>query len=309
MIMRGEVHLMEPSAIQGTPDIIFPHLGIIIKQLDRVAFTVFGLPVYWYGVFMGLAILAGLMVAAREAKRVGLGAEVFYDFIFVAIIACVIGSRIYYVVFSWDTYKDDLISIFNLRKGGLAIYGTFIAGLITAYVFTRVKKIEFWRFGDCAVMGLILGQIIGRLGNFVNREAFGGYTDSLFAMQYLREKVEHAHIPQDILSHITMINGAEYIQVHPTFLYELLWNLCIFILMNLYKKHKKFDGEIAAMYFLGYGIGRLWIEGLRTDQLILFGTGIAVSQIVSVALVIGGVVLFIYKRRNLSKPDTDVIVK
>lgn len=292
--------------ITGTPDIIFPHLGIVIDKLSRVAFTVFGMNVYWYGIFIGIGVSAGLLMAVHEAKRTGQNTEDFFDFAFFAIIASVIGARIYYVIFSWDSYRNDLLSIFNLRKGGLAIYGTVIAATITAYIFTKVKKLKFFKFGDACVFGLVLGQVIGRWGNFFNREAFGGFTDSLFAMQYLNETVEYANIVPQVLDKAVVINGAQYIQVHPTFLYEMLWNIGLFIFMNIYKKHKKFDGEMILIYFIGYGIGRLWVEGMRTDQLMLFGTGLAVSQVLSLILIAVCAALAIYMRRKIkNEPNKD----
>jgi len=282
------------------PEVWFPNLGIMIDKLDNVAITVFGVELYWYGIIIGCGVILGFLLAYFTAKKLGYNADLYIDFIIVAIITCVISARLYYVIFSWDQYKDNLMKIFAIREGGLAIYGAVIAAIITAIIFTRVKKLNFWVFIDIAILGLPLGQAIGRWGNFINKEAFGGFTESLFAMRYMKDAVRG--IPQSVLENIININGVEYIQVHPTFLYESVWNFVLVILMITMTKHKKFDGMIMAMYFIGYGIGRFWIEGLRTDQLIIGNTGIAVSQVVSIALIVIGIGICVL-RRSKEKAD------
>ena len=286
------------------PEIWFPNLGIKIKELNNVAFTVFGLNVYWYGVIIGLGIIISLALAVKEAKRTGQNPDNYMDFTMIAIVICVICARLYYVIFSWDYYSQHLNEIFATRNGGLAIYGGIIGGIATAIVYTKVKKLNFWLFADTTAPSLLLGQIIGRWGNFFNREAFGGYTDGLFAMRYMKEQV--SHIPQSVLDNIINVNGVQYIQVQPTFLYESLWNLVVFVILMILKRRKKFDGEIFGLYLLGYGLGRVWIEGLRTDQLILGNTGIPVSQLLSaIIIIISIVILYIrYKKiGNLYKND------
>lgn len=286
------------------PEIWFPNLGIKIKELNNVAFTVFGLNVYWYGVIIGLGIIISLVLAVKEAKRTGQNPDNYMDFTMIAIVICVICARLYYVIFSWDYYSQHLNEIFATRNGGLAIYGGIIGGIATAIVYTKVKKLNFWLFADTTAPSLLLGQIIGRWGNFFNREAFGGYTDGLFAMRYMKEQV--SHIPQSVLDNIINVNGVQYIQVQPTFLYESLWNLVVFVILMILKRRKKFDGEIFGLYLLGYGLGRVWIEGLRTDQLILGNTGIPVSQLLSaIIIIISIVILYIrYKKiGNLYKND------
>lgn len=286
------------------PEIWFPNLGIKIKELNNVAFTVFGLNVYWYGVIIGLGIIISLALAVKEAKRTGQNPDNYMDFTMIAIVICVICARLYYVIFSWYYYSQHLNEIFATRNGGLAIYGGIIGGIATAIVYTKVKKLNFWLFADTTAPSLLLGQIIGRWGNFFNREAFGGYTDGLFAMRYMKEQV--SHIPQSVLDNIINVNGVQYIQVQPTFLYESLWNLVVFVILMILKRRKKFDGEIFGLYLLGYGLGRVWIEGLRTDQLILGNTGIPVSQLLSaIIIIISIVILYIrYKKiGNLYKND------
>ena len=185
--------------------------------------------------------------------------------------------------------KDDLLSIFNTRGGGLAIYGAVIGAFLTAFIYCRVKKVSFLRLCDTGVVGLILGQVIGRWGNFMNREAFGEYTDNLFAMRLPIDAVRQHEITETMWAHVS--EGVNYIQVHPTFLYESVWNLVLLCLLLLYWKHKKFEGEIAILYFGGYGLGRCMIEGLRTDQLLLPHTNLAVSQILAGILVVFAIVV------------------
>lgn len=279
-----------------TESIGFPNLGIELEHVGQ-HISVFGFEIAYYGIIIGLGILAGIFVAAVEAKRTKQNPETYYDLAIYAVICSIIGARIYYVVFSWDLYKDDLLSVFNLREGGLAIYGGVIAAMITVYVFSRVKKISFGLLVDTAGLGLILGQIIGRWGNFFNREAFGEYTNNLFAMRLPVDAVRASDITEKMREHIQVIDGIEFIQVHPTFLYESVWNLGVLVILLLWRKHKKFNGEIFLMYLFGYGVGRFWIEGLRTDQLQFLG-GIAVSQVLAAVLVIVSAVLIIWNRRK-----------
>lgn len=283
-------------------DISFVHLGIEIEQL-KSSISVFGFTIAFYGIIIGIGIIAGIVMAERDAVRSGQNPEIYLDFAIYGIIFSIIGARLYYVVFAWDSYKNNLLQIFNIRGGGLAIYGGVIAGVLTLYIFCRVKRQHFFRMADSACIGLITGQIIGRWGNFFNSEAFGGYTDNLFAMRIKRSLVNESMISKELLEHLIFVDGVEYIQVHPTFLYESAWNLGVLIFMLWYRKRKTFDGEMLCLYLLGYGLGRLWIEGLRTDQLILFSTGIPVSQVLSGVLVLAsaGIIILQYTKRNKSK--------
>ena len=266
-------------------DIRFVHLGITIEHL-KSSISVFGFRIAFYGLIIGIGMLAGIWIAQSDAKRRGQDPELYLDFALYAIICSIVGARIYYVIFEWDYYKENLLQIFNLRAGGLAIYGGVIAGAITMIVYTRVKKVSFFSMADTGVLGLVTGQIIGRWGNFFNCEAFGGYTDSLLAMRIKRSLVNDNMLNADVLSHKIVENGVEFIQVHPTFLYESCWNLCLLIFMLWFRKYKKYDGQMFWIYLFGYGTGRFWIENLRTDQLILFGTGLAVSQALSLVLIL-----------------------
>ncbi len=282
----------------------FPHLGLTLNP--GKSFTVFGIEIAYYGVIIALGMLAGALVAYREAKKTGQKVDDYIDFTLYTLIAAIIGARIYYVIFEWDYYSAHPLEIFNLRAGGLAIYGGVLASVLTLFIFTKVKKLKFWLMADTAVQGLIIGQIIGRWGNFFNREAFGGYTDSLFAMQL--PVSEAKGITQELIEHLVTIDGVSYVQVHPTFLYEGTWNLLLFIGICLYKRHKKFNGEIFAIYLMGYGVGRFIIEGLRTDQLVIKALGgIAASQVLSIVLIILAAAFVIYNRVQLKKrtPVTD----
>ena len=274
-------------------DISFPNMGIYLENVPK-SFTVFGFEIALYGVIIGMGVLAGILIAAWQSKRTGQDPDLYWDFAIYAVIFSIIGARLYYVIFEWDMYKDNLLSIFNLRQGGLAIYGGVIAAFATLFVYSKVKKQNALQMADTGVIGLILGQVIGRWGNFTNREVFGEYTDSFLAMRLPIEAVRAADISESIASHIT--EGVNYIQVHPTFLYESLWNLCLLVLALIYWKHKKFEGEIALLYLGGYGLGRAWIEGIRTDQLFIPGTQLPVSQVLAVILLVGAVICDIVVR-------------
>ncbi len=277
----------------NSTDIAFPNLGIYLENVPK-SFTIFGFEIAFYGLIIGIGVIAGIMLAANGAKRTGQNPDHYWDFAMYAIIFSIIGARLYYVAFSWEYYKDDLWSVFRLRKGGLAIYGAVIAAFLTAFIYTRIKKMRFLELTDTAVPGLILGQAIGRWGNFMNREAFGDYSDGLFAMALPIDAVRSHEITANHWAHVT--DGANYIMVHPTYLYESVWNVVVLLLLLLYRKHKKFEGEITLMYLAGYGIGRFFIEGLRTDQLLLPVIGLPVSQLLGITLFILGTITIIAAR-------------
>lgn len=286
------------------PEIWFPNLGIEIDHLSRTAFTVFGQEIYWYGIFIGLGVILGVLLALHEAKRTGQNPDTYLDFIIYAMIISIIGARLYYVIFSWDFYSQHPEKIFAIREGGLAIYGGIIGGVLTAIVYSRVKKKNFWVMADTMAPSLILGQMLGRWGNFFNKEAFGGFTDNLFAMRYQLSQVRASDVSTDILQNLVTVNGVDYIQVHPTFLYESMWSLCVFIILLILQRKKKFDGQVCATYFFGYALGRVWIEGLRTDQLCI--GNVPVSQALSTVLIVASVVLYIYcKKKAASVPVTE----
>lgn len=314
------VYSLLPFLTENT-NINFPNLGIFLKNVGD-HFTVFGVDIAFYGIAIAVGMISGYLIAEWTARRTGQNPELYLDFAIWAIIVSVACARLYYVVFNWEAFADEPMSIFNLRTGGLAIYGGVIGGITSAFVYTKIRKIPWGRFFDTAIVGLLTGQIVGRWGNFFNREAFGTYTDGLFAMQVdvrdasgyfnpevSQQIVENAYAGKpaalenilEIRNNALVIDGATYIQVHPTFLYESVWNLVLLIFLLIYTKHKRFDGEIFLLYLIGYGLGRLWIEGLRTDQLFLWRTPLAVSQVLSGLLVLIGVAAYIYLWKKSKK--------
>ena len=249
----------------------FPGLGIHL-QIDPVALTLFGKPIYWYGLIIALALLAGIVVALIRSKRQGISADNVYDLALFATPAAIICARLYYVIFNFDLYRDNPIEILYVWNGGIAIYGAVIGAVATALLYAKIKKLNVGNLFDMGCVALMLGQSIGRWGNFVNGEAYGVATDLPWRMT---------------------VNGT---LAHPTFLYESLWTLAGFILLWHYEKRKRFHGEVFLMYVLWYGIGRAWIEGLRTDSLFL-GT-IRISQLVAILSAAVAAVLIAVKRKK-----------
>ena len=276
-------------------EIIFPNLGLHLENVGKT-FSIFGIQVAYYGLIIGAAILIGILIARKEAIRTGQDPERYYDLILYGVIAGVVGARLYYVAFSWDQYKDNLLQIFNLRNGGLAIYGAVIGVVLTGIIYARVKHLSAPLIFDTVSMALVNGQMLGRWGNFFNREAFGRYTDGLFAMQLPLDAVRASDVTEEMRAHIQVVDGVSYIQVTPTFLYESLWCLGVLLLLFFVRKRTKYNGELFLIYLCGYGLGRVWIEGLRTDQLLLPGLGWPVSQVLAGVLVFVTGFLLIYNR-------------
>ena len=281
-------------------DLSFVNLGITIDHMVK-SFNIGSFSVAFYGLIIAIGMMCGILMAQADGKRRGQDPEIYLDFAIYGILFAILGARIYYVIFQWGYYKENLTEIINLRKGGLAIYGGIIGGILTLYVFAKRKGLSFFSMADSVVLGLVTGQIIGRWGNFFNCEAFGGFTDGLFAMRIKRSIVSESMISRELIDNLIVENGVEYIQVHPTFLYESLWNVGVLLFMLWYRKRKKFDGEMLLIYFIGYGIGRAWIEGLRTDSLLVPGTGLAVSQLLSIALVVASLAILFYRHRQEAK--------
>lgn len=282
----------------GVNDIAFPHLGLYLENVPK-SFSVFGFEIALYGVVISIGVVLGILMAVHISKKEKMDSEIIWDFAIYAIIFSIIGARLYYVAFSWDLYKDNLLSILNTRMGGMAIYGAVIGAFATLFIYCRIKKLSPYQIGDCGVYGLVLGQIIGRWGNFFNREVFGRYTDSLFAMRLPVDAVRPWDIASSHLEGMAQMGQVNFIQVHPTFLYESVWNLLVLAGMLWYWKRKKYHGQMCLIYLGGYGIGRFFIEGIRTDRLLIPGTQIAVSQLLGIVMFVFAVVLnFVIRLRK-----------
>ena len=281
--------------------ILFPNLNLVLTNVGK-SVSVCGFEIAYYGIVIALGMALGIMLILHIARESGQNEDTYVDLTLITIVCAVIGARVYYVIFSWQDYKDNLLQIFNIRGGGLAIYGGVIAGLITILVFAKVKKLDAYLLLDTVCPGLAVGQILGRWGNFFNREAFGGYSNGLFAMALPRDAVRQGEITGEMLEHLKVINGVEFIQVHPTFLYESFWNLMLLLCLLHLWRHRRYQGQIVLTYLAGYGLGRMWIESLRTDQLLLPVSRIPVSQVVAGIMILVSVALMIKKSRGRGKP-------
>ena len=268
--------------------VAFPKLGLEF-EFNPVAFSIGDIHVAWYGILIAAGILLAMVFAMTQCKKFGIIADKLMNAALGGVIGGIIGARAYYVIFTWDQYKDDLSSIFKTWEGGMAIYGGLIGGLVVGLLVAKISKIRIRPALDITSMGFLIGQSIGRWGNFINVEAFGGNTDLPWGMTspsitaYLQEHYSE-------LSALGM-NVDSTAPVHPCFLYESLWCALGFLLLFLYRKHRKFDGEIFLMYSVWYGAGRFVIEGLRTDSLTI-GT-IRVSQLLAGLVVVAGVILWL----------------
>lgn len=271
----------------------FPNLGWEFNL--PTGFYIGSFEIRFYGLIIAIGLLSGALLAYHEAKRTGQKVDDYIDYTFFAVIGALLCARIYYVAFEWDYYSQHPKEIIDIRGGGIAIYGAVIGGAIALFIFSKVKKLKFFKMADTIIPGLLIGQIIGRWGNFFNREAFGGFTDNLLAMQLPLKDVAADTVNSSMM---VMVDGVQYVQVHPTFLYESVLNLIVLALILVFRDKKKFYGETLCRYFIGYGIVRFFVEGLRTDQL-QFGNGLAVSQILSIVLVVIGLGVTIYMHIRL----------
>jgi phosphatidylglycerol:prolipoprotein diacylglycerol transferase len=301
-------------------DLRFPGLGITLHNV-KDGITLFGFEIKFYGIIIAFAFFFAYLLVSKEAKRTGQNDEDYLDFVLCLIIPVILGARLYYVIFRWSDYfqkgkgfAKTFLDVINIRNGGLAIYGGVIAGIIVAVIFCKKRGLSFPLLFDTAVMGLLLGQIMGRWGNFFNREAFGEYTDSLFAMcipaDYFAKDgsltglVNSGVITEKMVNNLVEYDSMTWISVHPTFLYESLWNLTLLVIILIYRKHKKFDGEIGLMYIWGYGLGRVWIESLRSDSLMLPFWNMKVSQLIAAICVLTASVILVKKRLDYAKTIT-----
>jgi phosphatidylglycerol---prolipoprotein diacylglyceryl transferase len=247
--------------------------------MDRIAFSIFGIDIMWYGILMATGMIVATMIGLREAKRLNISEDDILNIVLVGIPAGIIGARLYYVIFEWDYYGANPSQILNFRGGGMAIHGALIGGFLAGYIYCRIKKMDFLKMADTLVIGIPLAQAIGRWGNFLNKEAHGGPTN----------------LPWGI-----MVDGQK---VHPTFLYESIWNVGVFTFLMLFRKNKKYEGEVTVLYIIAYSIGRFFVEGLRTDSLML--GPLRMAQVISLVGIIAAVIIHVY----LSKKSKNIIDK
>lgn len=256
--------------------ISFPGLGLSFNP-SRVAFSIGSKPIYWYGIIIAAGFLFAVWYALKRADQFGLTQDNIIDMLICAVPLAIIGARAYYCLFSWNLYKDDPIRVLYIWEGGLAIYGGVIGAAIGLFLYTKVKKVKTSAMLDIGGLGLLIGQSIGRWGNFMNREAFGAQTNSFLRMG------------------LTDANGVT-IYVHPTFLYESVWNAIGLLILHFYSKRRKFDGQIFLMYLGWYGLGRMFIEGLRTDSLYVGASNLRVSQLLAGICFLGVVIFLVYDK-------------
>ena len=282
----------------------FPKLGLELA-INRVAFSPFGFDIYWYGMLIGIGVMMMLLTVFYRTPKLGINTDHFIDVILFTTVGAVVGARAYYVAFAPFKY-ESFIDMINIRDGGLAIYGGVIGGLLLGMVGCKIRKINIFDYCDIILSATLIGQSIGRWGNFMNQEAFGTNTDGLFGMisegttAYLK-RVQPSLAAQGIMVDPSM-------PVHPTFLYESMWCLLGFILLQLYFNRRKYKGEMACLYMIWYGVGRFFIEGLRTDSLEIFA-GLRASQLVAILSIVAGVVIIVYNRfdfKGKAKDDTQL---
>ena len=281
-------------------DISFPNIGIYLDHVGK-SINVLGFEIAYYGIIIGCAILIGFLIATSEAKRTRQNPEDYLDMGIIGVVAGIAGARIYFVVFSWDLYKDNLLEIFNTRNGGLAIYGGVIGAAVFGGLACKWRKLPILPTFDLVAMGFLIGQSIGRWGNFVNQEAFGSNTSLPWGM-YSQATASYLSNWQATLAQDGVIVDPS-MPVHPTFLYESIWCAVGFFALWAYMKKRRFNGEIALMYAAWYGAGRFWIEGLRTDSLMLPGMTLRVSQLIALISVVAAVAAIVIIRRKIGKKE------
>lgn len=257
--------------------IAFPGLGIKPFNINPVAFEIFGKEVYWYGIIIALGLILAYLWAVSQSKREEVSQDTLTDLVIVGLPAAIICARIYYVIFSWENYKDNFLDVFKIWEGGIAIYGAVIGAFVAGYIYCRIKKISFYKITDIAAPCFLIGQAVGRWGNFINVEAYGSITDLPWRMLIVSENIA----------------------VHPTFLYESLWNITGFVILAKLSNKKPFEGFIFYMYLCWYGLGRVWIEGLRTDSLML--GNLRISQLVAFLCIVVSVLMIILKCKKVKE--------
>lgn len=258
----------------------FPNLGIDFGYVAK-SIHIFGFEITIYGILIAVGMLLGIAFVGLQAKRKNLDQDTYLDVMIISLIAGVVGARLFYVIFSWELYVGNFLEIFNTRNGGLAFYGGLLGGVAASSLFCRIKKIPWAPMADYGAFGLLIGQMIGRWGDFFNRESFGEYTEKIFAMQLPLSSVHPGEVTSAMRENLIAMDGISYIQVHPTFLYESFWCLLLLVYLLVKRRKKRFDGEIFMRYLAGYGFGRFFIELLRTDKLYIPGTKVGISMVIS----------------------------
>ena len=262
--------------------------------LDPV-FLQFGpFTIYWYGVIIITGVIIGLFLATKEAERLGLKKDLIIDLMVFAVPIAIVCARVYYVVFEWEQYANKpWWEVFAIWNGGIAIHGALIGSVLTAIVYTHIKKVSFWQIADIVAPSLILGQAIGRWGNFMNQEAHGGAISEATYNNF------HQYLPNFIMNQMT-IDGVMY---HPTFLYESFWNLVVFVLLLIFRKYNPLRGEVFLSYIMLYSVGRFMIEGMRMDS--LYVGELRVAQFISILLIVGAMALIVYRRKVVKEKYND----
>jgi phosphatidylglycerol:prolipoprotein diacylglycerol transferase len=289
-------------------DIAFPNLGLYFEELGSHV-AVFSFDITYYGLIIALGMFKALGIVRKLAIHTNQKDDTYLDLFIYIIFFGIIGARIYYVAFNWQYYSKHLLEIINLRAGGLGVYGGLILGAIACYAYTKFEKLNTMLVFDTLCAAVPVAQGIGRWGNFFNMEAFGEYTNNLFAMRMKEILVMEQNITPLMKENIVVDNGVNYIQAHPTFLYESVGCILIGIILYFLFKKRKFDGQVAATYCILYGVLRVFIEGLRTDSLYIPYTSIRISQVVSILLIVLGLYIYWYNLSHGSKCEVDYIEK
>lgn len=273
----------------------FPNLGLEFEYVP-VSVRVFGFEITFFGILLAVGMLLGMIFVVLEAKRKKQDVNLYLGMMISGLAGGFIGARFFYVLLSWSVYKTDIMKVFDTRSGGMVFYGGLLGGVLAAAIFCRIKKAAFMEMADVAVKGLLIGQIIGRWGNFFNRESFGEYTSNVLTMQLPLSNVRAGEVTPWMRENLVTIDNVSYIQATPLFLYESIWCLLLLLLLFVWNRRKLFAGEIFMRYLAGYGFGRFFIEWIRTDKMFLPGTDIAVNQAISAGLFLLFTVVVIVKR-------------
>lgn len=280
--------------------IIFPNLGIWFENLPSDV-SIFGFRITYYGIFVGIALMAGIALACLTAVRTRQKAEDYLQLSIAGILLGIAGARVVYVMFSWEYFKNDPGSIFRFRDGGFAFYGALLGGAGAVFLLSRIKELYPMAVFDTVAPALAVGQAIGRWGDFFGRESFGEYSDGIFAMQLPVSAVRAADVTEKMRNHVVQIENVNFIQVHPAFLYESFWCVILAVVLAVFWKKKKQDGEIFMIYLLGYGVGRFWIEGIRADALLIPGIEIPIARVFSALCVLLAAAFLVSGRMGTKK--------